>query len=316
MKAAIIDEAGRSPRYGDFMLPADVDGHWLIKVLATSISQITRHRASGSHYSAAGAYPIIPGVDGIGVAPTGERVHFLFPRHPFGAMAEYCLVDPGHCCVLPDGLSDEAAAAMAIPGMSSWAALVERARMQVGETVLINGAAGISGRLAIQVARHLGAARIIVTARRESACDELRRLGADAAIPLEQSPDELQHALEHVFGQGVDVVLDYLWGPSSQASIIAAAKASPDGKAVRWVQIGSIGGASVELPGAALRSSALTLMGSGIGSVPFARLTQAIRSLLGVAPSAGFRVAVDARPLSQVETAWSAVGSARIVMCP
>ncbi len=96
------------------------------------------------------------------------------PESPFGAMAEYALVDDRRWFPIPDDLADDAAAALANPGMSSWAALVERAHLQRDETVLINGATGASGRLAIQISRHLGAGKIIAAGRNPAHFDDLR----------------------------------------------------------------------------------------------------------------------------------------------
>jgi NADPH:quinone reductase-like Zn-dependent oxidoreductase len=232
-------------------------------------------------------------------------------------MAERCLVDDRHRFPLPDGLSDVAAAAMAIPGMSSWAALIERVNLRAGETVLINGATGTSGRLAVQIAKHLGARKVVATGRRAESFADLRRLGADVTVPLLQDRDALEEAFQHEFRQGIDVVLDYLWGVSAETLVIAAAKAGPEGVPIRYVQIGSIGGASINLPGAALRYSALQLMGSGIGSVPFPKMLQAIRGVLDAAPSAGFEITTQSMPLADVTAAWAVEGAdSRIVMCP
>jgi NADPH:quinone reductase-like Zn-dependent oxidoreductase len=316
MKAAIVIEAGQAPVYGDFKEPAPGPGNSVIRVTAAAISHVTKARASGAHYSADAKPPFIPGIDGTGTAKDG-RVYFLVPEKPFGAMAELCLADDRHCFPLPHGLSDVAAAAMAIPGMSSWVALVERAKLRAGETVLINGATGTSGRLAIQIARHLGAKKVIATGRQTSAFDDLRRIGADVTVPLIEERDALEQSFKNEFANGVDVVLDYLWGTSAETLIIAAAKAAPDGVPVRFVQIGSIAGENINLPAAALRSSALELIGSGIGSVPFSSLLAAIRGVLEVAPSAGFEVATESVPLADVTKAWSAGGTdPRTVLIP
>ena len=317
MKAAIVVEAGRPPVHGDFRDPVAAAGQQLVRVTAAAISHVTRSRASGSHYSADGALHFVPGIDGCGVAQDGRRVYFLLPEPPFGAMAEAAVVDDARCLALPQDLSDEAAAAMAIPGMSSWAALVERAHLRAGETVLVNGATGASGRLAIQVARHLGAGRVIATGRRTQAFDELRQLGADATIALTDDRDALEQAFRQAFSAGVDVVLDYLWGASAETLLVAAAKAGREAVPIRFVQIGSIAGANITLPGAALRSSALQLMGSGIGSIPLSRMFEAVRGVLQAAPSAGFRIATESMPLADVTTAWAAAdGGRRIVLRP
>ena len=317
MKAAIVVEAGRVPVYGDFRDPVPTAGKTVVRVTASAVSHLTKGRAAGAHYSADTKPPFIPGVDGVGVTDAGRRVYFVLPESPFGGMAERCLVDDRNLVPIPNALSDVTAAAMANPGMSSCAALVERAHLRPGETVLINGATGSSGRLAIQIAKHLGAARVIATGRRTESFDDLRRLGADSTLALGDDRDALETAFKREFAQRVDVVLDYLWGVTAETLLIAAAKAGPDGVPIRFVQIGSISGGNIELPAAALRSSALELMGSGIGSVAFPRLLDAIRRVLDAAPAAGFEVATAAMPLAEVTNAWrDDRHDARVVLLP
>jgi len=317
MKAALIEQAGQAPVFADFTDPAPAPGLCIVRVTASAISHVTKGRASGAHYSADGGLPRVPGLDGVGVDEDGRRVYFILPEAPFGGMAERCLVDARRCIALPDGLADVDAAAMAIPGMSSWAALVERARLRAGETVLVNGATGASGRLAVQVAKHLGAKKVIATGRNAAALDELRALGADATIALTDDREALEKAFKAAFQQGVDVVLDYVWGPSAETLIVAAAKAGPEAVPIRFVQIGASGGSDIRLPSAALRSSALQLMGSGIGSIPQPRLLAAIRGVLETAPAAGFRIATRALPLAQVAQAWDAGDArSRVVLVP
>jgi NADPH:quinone reductase-like Zn-dependent oxidoreductase len=299
MKAAIVVNAGEAPVYGDFKDPAPGVGESLIRVTASSISHVTRSRASGTHYSGQGALPLVPGIDGTGIMPDGRRVYFFMPEAPFGAMAEFSRVDDRRCIPLPNGLDDATAAAMAIPAVSSWAALVERAKLRPAETVLINGATGTSGRLAIQVAK------------------DLRRLGADVTVPLIEDRDALEASFKREFELGIDVVLDYLWGASAETLIIAAAKAGPEGVPIRYIEIGGASGGNVMLPGAALRSSSLQLMGSGLGSIAFPALLEAMRGVLTAAPSAGFEVAIKTMPLANVATAWEAADTGpRIVLVP
>ncbi|MDB6078249.1 MAG: NADPH:quinone reductase-like oxidoreductase [Akkermansiaceae bacterium] len=313
----MVMEAGQAPVYGEFRDPVAASGQRLIRVTAAAISHVTKSRASGGHYSSEGELPFIPGVDGTGLTEHGRRVYFLLPEKPYGAMGELCCVDERRCIALPDGLGDESAAAMAIPAVSSWAALTERAHFQAGETVLINGATGASGRLAIQVARYLGAKKIIATGRQAGAFQDLRLLGADVTISLNQEPEALENAFKAEFREGIDVVLDYLWGVSAETLLIAGAKAGPEGVPIRYVQIGSASGADIRLPSAVLRSSSLQLMGSGIGSIPFPRLLAAVHAVLEVAPSAGFRIATEAVPLADVTRAWSSgVAGPRVVLVP
>lgn len=311
MKAAIVRAAGDVPVYGAFAEPEAQAGEELVAVRASALSQLTRARASGAHYSASGGFPLVPGVDGVGLLADGRRVYFVLPRTPFGAMAERSVAAAAQTVPVPDGLDDVTAAAIANPGMSSWAALTERARFAAGETVLVNGATGTSGQLAVQIARHMGAGRIIATGRDR---DVLAALGADETIPLTQAPDALEAAFAPVFAAGVDVVLDYLWGESARSLLIAAAKAGPDERAIRFVQIGSVTGGEIALPAAVLRSSAIAMMGSGIGSVSVPRLLAAIAGVFDAAAQGRLALSSTILPLEQVAQAWTAPGRARIVL--
>lgn len=181
MYAAIVHQTNLPPRYASFALPEARQGECLITVNAAAISHVVKSRASGQHYSFDGALPFVPGIDGVGTRPDGQRVWFAFPRAPWGSMAEFAPVAEQHCIPLVDELDSISAAAMANPGMSAWAALVSRAGLRRGETVLINGATGSAGQLAVQIARYLGAGKIIVTGRNAAV---LHSLGADHAINL------------------------------------------------------------------------------------------------------------------------------------
>lgn len=308
MKAAIVTQAGqKAPVYGDFEEPVAGPGEAIVQVAAAAISPLVRGRAAGTHYSSGGAFPFVAGVDGVGRLEDGRRVAFALPRAPFGTMAERTAVPEAHIVPLPDALDDVTAAALINPGMSSFAALTERARLKRGETVLINGATGAAGSLAVHIARHLGAKRVIATGRNQAA------LGADVAIPLAGDGDALERQFKAEFAQGIDVVLDYLWGPSAERLLIAAAKAGADGVAIRFVQIGSASGGEITLPGAVLRSSAIELMGSGIGSIALERLVAAIGGVLNAAAADGFTLPARAMPLAEVEQAWALEGE-RVVL--
>jgi len=305
MKAAIVVEAGKTPVYGDFKEPVAVNGEKRIAVTAASLSHLVRGRASGNHYTSSCELPFVAGVDGVGKLENGERVYFTLPKAPYGSMAEVATVPTDQCLSLPDDLDDVTAAAIAIPGMSSWAAFKERARLQPQETVLVNGATGASGRLAVQIARYLGAKKVIATGRNPEALQSLRELGADVIIPLTADAEALEDAFKEQFAAGIDVVVDYLWGTTAELLLSAGAKAAPEAVPIRFVQIGSVSGANISLPGAALRSSSLVLMGSGLKSVPLNRIINAIDEVLQAAVPGKFEIAAQAIPLSEVEQAWT-----------
>jgi len=319
MKAAIITAAGKTPVYEDFNEPVASEEKELITVSASALSQFSKSRSSGSHYSSGDAFPSVAGADGVGRTAGGQRVYFVLPQAPYGALAEKAVVDSEHCVAIPDGLDDAPAAAIANPGMSSWAALVERAHLQSGETVLVNGATGTAGRIAVQLAKYLGAGKVIGTGRNESELAELLSLGADAVIPFALAPSRgaklYEQRLIAEFAHGIDIVIDYLWGESAKTIIVAIAKAVEDAHPVRFVHVGGASREeSIELPGAALRSSAIQLMGSGMKSVPFPRLLDAVKNVFGVAMPAKLQIQTKTVPLSTIEENWGAPGKPRIVV--
>jgi NADPH:quinone reductase-like Zn-dependent oxidoreductase len=311
MKAAIVVGAGQTPVYGDFSEPETSSGERHVAVTAAAISHVVKSRASGAHYSSAGQFPFVVGIDGVGRLDDGSRVYFILPRAPYGSMAERTVVASAQCLTLPDELDDATAAAIANPGMSSWAAYTERARLKGGETVLVNGATGTAGRLAVQIARYLGANKVIATARNADALKSVAALGADVTIPLIEDGEALESALKEQFAAGVDVVIDYLWGRSAERLLIAAAKAAADAVPIRFVQIGAASGSDITLPSAVLRSSAIELMGSGIGSIPLERFVHCIEGLLRATVPGGFKIAAKSVPLSEVERAWPRDDSTR-----
>ncbi len=311
MKAAVILKAGQPPVYGDFGEPQPGEGESRITVTAAAISHVVKSRASGAHYSSSGQFPFAAGIDGVGRLDDGRRVYFVLPKAPHGSMAERTVVPSAQCVALPDELDDVTAAALANPGMSSWAAYTERARLKAGETVLVNGATGTAGRLAVQIARYLGAKKVIATARNADALQSVAALGADMTIPLLEDAAALEGAFKEQFAEGVDVVIDYLWGASAERLLIAGAKAGRDALPIRFVQVGAASGSDITLPGAVLRSSAIELMGSGIGSIPLDRLVDIIGRLLRAAVPVGLQIKTTPVPLPVVERAWPRDDSTR-----
>ena len=309
MKAALIAAPGALPVYADFTEPEPRAGHEIVTVSASALTQLTRARASGAHYSADSVFPAVPGSDGVGRTADGRRVYFFLPEAPFGAMAERSLVGARRCLPVPDSLDDITAAALANPGMSAWAALVLRAKLQPGETVLIHGATGSAGSLAVQLAKHLGAGKVIVTGRNAAVLQALQTLGADVAIPLSMvdlaGENDFERQIAGHFAAGVHVVVDYLWGRSALALIAAISRFAEDARPVRFVQVGSAAGEpEIGLPAAALRSSPIVLMGSGLKSVPLSGLLESVTQVFAAAGPAKLEIATRVLPLAEVAAAW------------
>lgn len=314
MHAAVVESFERPPRFTQFPEPAAGPGETVVTVRAAALSQLVRTQAAGTHYSST-TPPWVPGVDGVGVDGDGRRVYFAFPRRPFGAMGERSVVSVAQTTRVPDGLDDVTAAAIGNPGMSSMLALTRRARFAPGESVLVVGATGASGRLAIQIARHLGARRVVAASRQASSEPLLRSLGADAFVPLALPAADLTARFRHEIATGLDVVLDYVWGPVMEA-FFAAAAGSGTGQAappLRVVNIGALGGPTLTLPAGAMRSSGVELLGSGIGSASHAEILSATGQMFDAIAPAGLRIDTETAPLAQVESAWSRQSPGRMV---
>jgi NADPH:quinone reductase-like Zn-dependent oxidoreductase len=320
MKAAIVTAPGMTPVYGDFDKPSAKEREELISVRAAALSNLTRSRASGSHYSSSATFPSVVGTDGVGLTQDGRRVYFAMPEAPNGSMAELCPIHTLRCVAIPDAVDDITAAAIANPGMSAWSALMERAHLVAGETVLVNGATGTAGCIAVQLAKHLGATKVIATGRNLQELDELKTIGADVTIPFlidaehPEGGSEYEEALKQTFSQGIDIVVDYLWGKPAETALTALAKTIED-HPVRFVHVGSsTGEMNIQLPGAVLRSSAITLMGSGVGSVSRKGLVQSIAHVFDAVVPANLKIATQSVALANLERVWAtASGKPRVV---
>lgn len=306
MKAAIVRGTNQVPVYADFKNPSPREGFTVIDVAASALSNATRARAAGTHYSMTGNFPLVPGIDGVGRDDAGTRLAFLMPEAPFGGMAERTLVPNAMCLPIPDGIDDIIAAAMINPGQSPIGALRVRAGLKNGETVLINGATGTTGQVAVQIAKHLGAGRVIATGRDAEALARLRELGADHTIDLNLEVGDLTDALAEHFSDGrVDVVLDYLSGGPTETVLTAAAQGHKGAEPIRYVIAGSAAGPATSIPTSVLGSTSIVMMGSGIGAVRVPQIMQSISHALQIASATDLQIDVHEVPLSDVERAWT-----------
>jgi len=320
MKAAVVNRFDAPPSYGEFEEPVAGDGEVLVEVSAAGFHRIVRGLASGSHYGSAGVLPMIPGVDGVGRLEDGTRVYFGRVRDQFGTMAERCVTARSMCMEIPESLDDVTVAAMMNPGMSSWAALTERAQFQAGEGVLIVGATGIAGQLAVQIARRLGARRVAAAGRNEARLKELEPLGADAVISLGQERGAVVSALRaEIKEHKTDVVIDYVWGSPAEMVLEAIGEKglSHAARRIRYLQVGNSAGPTITLAAATLRSTGLELMGSGFGSVSMERIFASLAEFLKEAAREPFESKAKSVPLAEVESAWNAPdGGERLVFRP
>jgi NADPH:quinone reductase-like Zn-dependent oxidoreductase len=307
MNAAVVEAFDRPPRYISFADPVPAEKELLIEVTAAALHVIVRVLANGTHYGSTGVLPFVPGVDGVGRLPDGSRVYFGVTRPPYGTIAERAVTQSWMTLPLPDELDDVTAAAMMNPGMSSWAALA-RAKFVAGESVLILGATGVAGHLAVQVARRLGAKRVIAAGRNSQALEQAAALGADAIIPFEQEHAALIDAYrKHLSESKIDVILDYLWGAPAESLLASVTQRglAHESRRIRYVQIGSVAGPTIPLPAATLRSSGLELLGSGFGSASLQEIMKAVGEFIQEAAKSPFQVPTKAVSLRDVETLWN-----------
>jgi NADPH:quinone reductase-like Zn-dependent oxidoreductase len=307
MKAAVVNSFASAPQFQDFAEPVAAEGEIVVEMLAVGLHPVVKSLASGKHYSSNAQPPLIPGVDGVARLEDGS-IHYCYAAHPpYGTLAQRTLITRGSSIPLPSGLDPAYAAAIANPGMSAWLSLNLRGGLSAGETVLVNGATGVAGQLAVQAARYQGASRVIATGRN---ADALAGLGADATILLTEPEDAVRQAFtDQVQGGGIDLIIDYLWGRPTELLLEAMGTAfrSVGEKRVRLVEVGESAGRTIALPGAILRGIDLTLCGSGFGSARMSEILDAIPTLFNLAAEGHLKVAVEMVPLEQVEEAWSRV---------
>lgn len=308
MKAAVLHTLGDAPRYEDFVDPAAAEGEELVRISAASLKNSDKMMASGAHYEHHSRLPVVCGNDGVGVLEDGTRVFCGGPRPPFGMMAERTVMPRSRCMPVPDNVSDEIAAALPNPALSSWLPLQWRADMKKGETVLILGGTGVAGKLAIQIAKHLGAGRVVAAGRNKKTLESLHELGADATISVDLPDGDLRDAfLREVNASRFDIVLDYLWG--HPAEVLLDALTGHDTRAVssrvRFIEIGEMAGAAVNLRAAALRSSGVEIYGSGGGGVvPLQAIFEAIPQVWSLAAQGKLRIDIETVPLADVGKVW------------
>jgi NADPH:quinone reductase-like Zn-dependent oxidoreductase len=318
MNAAVLRVLGTPPRFEKFPEPIPAEGEVVVHVRAASLKPVDKQIAAGTHYASFRELPAVCGLDGVGVLDDGTRVFFAGPQRPYGAMAERTVVRRAQCFAVPEGLSDEVAAALPNPGVSAWLTLKERAKLAPGETVLILGATGVTGKLAVQTAKILGAGRVIAAGRNEKALNALLELGADATIQLDKSAEELTKVFAREAGdKGFHVVIDYLWGPPTETLLAALTRNefAAIGSETRLVQAGESAGASISLPAAVLRSTPLTILGTAGIPAPEI-LMDALQQVMAYGASGKLRIDTERVPLAEIEDGWQREGRSRLVITP
>lgn len=310
MKAAVIFEKGAAPQYTENFPEPIVkrEEEILIAVKAAAIKQLDKSRASGAHYSTKGdmSHAKVPGGDGVGLLADGTRV---FALGVSGMVAEKATVEKKTIIKVPDGISDEVAAALPNAVAGSAMALRFKAAMKGGETVLINGATGFTGNIAVQIAKHYGAKKIIATGRNEQSLQSLLRLGADEIISTRQSDEDFIAQIKEIHKHTpIDIVIDYLWGHTAELILEVLKGKGAFTHRTRYVSVGAITGDKIQLSAEILRSVDLQLSGSGLGSWSKEEMKQVlseiIQEMFQLAADGKLKVETVTVPLEEIEKLW------------
>ncbi len=306
MNAAVVTSFGEPPHYQQFEVPQPAsDQEVLVDVLAVGLHPRVRAGAAGAHYTSTGTLPMIPGIDGVGRRPDGGRVYFAAGDDRFGTMADQAVVDLRRAIELRADVDVAKVAAAMNPAMSSWVALRRRVPLEPGQSVLVLGATGNAGTMAVQIAKRLGAGRVVGAGRDPGRLSALTALGADEVVQLTDDGDATDRALGAAAGQ-VDIVIDYIWGRPAQRAIMALLTARSDrSRAMNWIQIGATAGPTIELPSVALRSANLRLQGNGQGAVTTAAYLAELPSLVDEIDAGTIAAKPNTMPLADVEAIWT-----------
>ncbi|KAH7124109.1 hypothetical protein B0J11DRAFT_530715 [Dendryphion nanum] len=317
MHAAIVNTWGEAPTYSTIELPPPTATQVRIKIIAAGLHNLVRARAAGKHYSTAGTQPPhVPGVDGVGkIAETGDIVYFNCLTAKTGSFSEEINVEKRDTFPLIESANEDNIAVLANPAMSSWMALKARAGVKSGDkfTVAIIGATGISGSVAVQISKALGATQIIAIGKPGAKLDKTTSLGVSTTIALADKLEDTDFSA----ASDVNIVLDYLWGSVAKAALSGIiAKRKNKSQRLTWIEIGSLAGEELDVPASALRSTNIAFLGCGPGSWTFPELNQHLPEMLRAIAEHQLKSDFAIEKLSEVEGWWNQLGGPRKLVKP
>jgi len=322
MKAAVLHAFGDIPRFEDFPDPVAKKEEVLINVKAVPLENIDKLMSEGRHFASKqflSTLPAIVGFDGIGELPNGQLVGFGGTTAPYGAMAEMTVVPKENTIPIPEGINAVIASALPASALTSLFPLQWGAKIQPGETVLVNGATGVAGKLAVQIAKLLGAGRVIGTGRNLESLKRIKELGADDVIHLQNTEEQIQKAFKEKAENGYDIILDFIWGKPTEILIktFIPEQIGYVGKNIRLIQIGEAAGNNISLPAKALRNSGLEIIGASKGLTPEA-MSESTNQVWKWIKENKLTMDINEVPLKDIEKAWRKTDfkGERIVIIP
>jgi NADPH:quinone reductase-like Zn-dependent oxidoreductase len=297
MRAVILRQYGSTPALGEFDDPRAADGEVVADVLAAGLNPVDLRRSSGTYYGGSPPLPSVAGKEGVAALPDGRRVYFDPAVEPYGSFADRTLLDTETVFDVPADLEPALAVCLGIAGLAGWLALEWSARLREGETVLVLGASGAVGQVAVQAARLLGAGHVVAAARSLDGLERAVELGADATVPIGEAAD-LAEAIRDAAGGGVDVVVDPLWGDPAVAAVTAC------NRFARHVQLGESAAAEAALSSAAVRGKPLSIIGHTNYAVPLEDRRAAYERMAAHAVAGELTVDFERVALEAAPAAW------------
>lgn len=308
MPAAVIHRHAAPPEYVLWPMPRRGPGQALVQVTAAPISPLDLLCASGTSYFGVPQLPYIPGVQGIGIiieadnlAP-GQRIWFSCDagmKPGDGSMALYCSIDESSALVLPEQVDDDLAAALGLSAIAAWMALTWRGHLQHGEQVLVLGASGAVGQVAVQAAKLFGAGRVVAASRDEAARARAFSQGADAVVDLMgDNVDEITKRITAACEGPLHLIIDPVWGMPAEAAVRVL---STEG---RLVNIGSAAGTTVRFESAILRSRMHAILGYTNNALTHEQKAEALTQILTHAAAGRCTVERETVQLARVAEAW------------
>jgi NADPH2:quinone reductase len=314
VRAARINELGAEPHVEEIADPEPADGREPVEVLAAALNPLDINIAAGRFYGGHPPLPYVPGSEGV-VRRGGSRFHTFGDGLGIardGALAERAAVSEGTMVEVPDGVDDAQAVAFGIAGVIAWSAVGWRVKVGPADRVLVLGATGAVGTVALQAARLLGAERVVAAGRDSERLARAAALGADETVELDGGEDLAERLRTAAGGDGPTVIVDPLWGDAVPTASEAAAPGA------RIVHLGQSAGPTASFASAAVRGKELSILGLS----NFARSRDERRALyhelLEHVSSGKIRLDIETFRLDQVDEAWrrQAAGAKVVVTVP
>ncbi len=304
MRAAVLRSYEEAPALDEFDAPVRGDGQAIVRVVAAGLNPVDLSLASGKFHGGAPPLPSVAGREMIGRVVEGDALHegaLVYSSScvtPHGSFADLTLIDESSAIEVPDGADEALTVSFGIAGLAAWLPLEWRAKLRPGETVLVLGATGPVGQIAIQAARILGAGRVIAAARSAEGLERAKELGAHETVAIGAAED-LADAFRAAAGGGLDVIVDPLWGEPAAAAIDAASPGA------RLVQIGQSAGAEANIASASVRGKSMSILGHTNGAVPADACAAAFGRMAALGAAGDLEVDLERVPLDRVSEAWT-----------